>query len=127
MFANCQLMGVDIAFPDVCKSPVVPIPWPNFALGCTAIPKAWNILYLCTPAHNLATTTPLTNGDNAGVGLGVVVPRVMSESRHTIGAFTLRIKGSPQTRVTSLTRQNGGNAFGMRIVPSQPKILVLAA
>jgi hypothetical protein len=29
--------------------------------------------------------------------------------------------------VTSLTRQNGGNAFGMRIVPSQPKILVLAA
>jgi hypothetical protein len=127
MFANCQLMGIDIAFPDVCKSPVVPIPWPNFALGCIAIPKAWNILCLCTPTHNLATITPLTNGDNAGVGLGVVMQKVMSESRHTTGAYSVRIKTSPLSRVISLTRQNGGNTFGMRIVPSQPKVLVLAA
>jgi len=127
MFANCQLMGVDLGFPDVCKSPVIPIPYPNIALSCTAIPKAWNILYLCTPAHNLATRTPITNGDNAGVGLGVPVPSVMGESAHTLGAFTMLIKGSPQTRLTSMTRQNRGNVIGMRIVPSQPKILVLAA
>lgn len=127
MFANCQLMGVDMAIPDVCKSPAIPIPYPNIGLGCTAIPKAWNILYVCAPAHNLATVTPMTNGDNAGIGLGVVVPQVMSQSQHTLGAFTVLVKSSPLTRLTSPTRQNGGNAIGMRIVPSQPKVLVLAA
>jgi hypothetical protein len=65
MFANCQMMGVDLAFPDVCKTPpAIPIPYPNIALGPTAIPNAWNILFMCAPAHNLATVTPLTNGDN---------------------------------------------------------------
>jgi hypothetical protein len=49
MFANCQLMGMDMAFPDVCKSPV-PIPFPNMALGPMAIPNAWNILFMaCRP------------------------------------------------------------------------------
>ncbi|MET3495455.1 DUF4150 domain-containing protein [Variovorax boronicumulans] len=127
MFANCQLMGMDLAIPDVCKTPAIPIPYPNFALGPTAIPKAWNILYLCTPAHNLATRTPITFGDNAGIGLGVAVQSVMGQSQHTLGAFTLLVKGSAQTRLTSMTRQNRGNAMGMRIVPSQPKILVLMA
>lgn len=43
MFANCQLFGVDLAFPDVCLTPMpapTPIPYPDIALGPTAIPNA---------------------------------------------------------------------------------------
>ncbi|RQO44129.1 type VI secretion protein [Variovorax sp. KBW07] len=127
MFANCQLMGLDLAFPDVCKTPpAIPIPYPNIALGPTAIPNAWNILFMCAPAHNLATVTPLTNGDNAGVTLGVISPSVMGPSRHVTGSFTVLLKGSPATRMTSLSVQNRSNALGMRIVPSQFKVLMLA-
>ena len=128
MFANAQMMGVDLAFPDVCKTPpALPIPYPNFALGPTAIPNAWNILYGGTPAHNMATITPITNGDNAGVLMGVVSQTVMGQSRHLTGAFTVLLKGTPATRMTSLTLQNSTNMVGMRIVPSQFKVLMLAA
>ena len=127
MFANCQMMGMDLAFPDVCKTPpAIPIPYPDFALGPTAIPNAYNILYMCTPAHNMATVTPLTNGDNAGVAMGVVSQTVMGQSRHLTGAFTVLLKGTPATRMTSLTLQNSTNMVGMRIVPSQFKVLMLA-
>ena len=38
MFANSQMMGTDIAFPDVCLTPPipVPVPYPNVARGPTA-------------------------------------------------------------------------------------------
>ncbi|MDX3905811.1 MAG: DUF4150 domain-containing protein [Pigmentiphaga sp.] len=129
MFANCQMMGMDLAFPDVCKTPpaALPIPYPNMAMGPTAIPNAWNILYMGTPAHNLATTTPITMGDTPGVMLGIAAPSVMGPSRHITGAFTVLVKGTPATRMTSLSMQNRNNALGMRIVPSQFKILMLAA
>ena len=37
MFANCQMGGQDMGFPDVCLTPSpvgpVPIPYPNIAMG----------------------------------------------------------------------------------------------
>lgn len=129
MFANCQLCGTDIAFPDVCLTPTptpVPIPYPDIAMGPTAIPNAYNILYMGAPAHNMATVTPLTNGDNPGVATGVASGTVMGPSRHLTGAFTVLLKGSPATRLTSVSLQNSTNAVGVRAVPSQFKVVMLA-
>lgn len=129
MFANCQLFGVDLAFPDVCLTPMptpTPIPYPDIALGPTAIPNAFNILFMGMPAHNMATITPLTNGDNPGVATGVASGTVMGPSRHLTGSFTVLLKGTPATRLTSMSLQNATNAIGMRIVPSQFKVLMLA-
>lgn len=131
MFANCQLSGVDLAFPDVCLTPMpiltpAPVPYPNIALGATSIPNAMNILFMGMPAHNMATVTPLTNGDNLGVANGVVSATVMGPSRHLTGSFTVLLKGSPATRLTSVSLQNSINASGMRIIPSQFKVLLLA-
>ena len=43
MFANCQLGGMNLGFPDVCLTPSpvgpVPIPYPNMASGLTANPS----------------------------------------------------------------------------------------
>ncbi|WP_353150509.1 PAAR-like domain-containing protein [Pollutimonas bauzanensis] len=129
MFANCQLMGLDLAFPDICKTPpaLLPIPYPNLALGPMGIPNAWNILLMGMPAHNLLTTVPLTNGDNAGLALGLISPSVMGPSRHITCVPNVLFKCIPATRLTSLAVQNRCNALGARVVPSQIKVVLLGA
>ncbi|MDR0217523.1 MAG: DUF4150 domain-containing protein [Enterobacteriaceae bacterium] len=131
MFANTQGGGLDFAAPDVCLTPagpaVVPVPYPNTAQGNTATPNVPNILFVGSPVHNLATITPMTNGDNAGVNMGVASGTVMGSSRHTQGANSVLIKGSPITRLSSMTSQNSTNSVGSRIAPSQTKVLISAS
>jgi hypothetical protein len=130
MFANTQMMGMDMAFPDVCLTPagpvMVPVPYPNIAMGPTAIPNQMTVMIMAMPAHNLGTITPMTNGDNAGVGLGVISGLVMGPSRHLTGALTVLFSGMPATRLTSVSMQNSTNTVGARLIPSQPTVLLLA-
>ncbi|MDR6887723.1 MULTISPECIES: DUF4150 domain-containing protein [Variovorax] len=130
MFANCQMMGTDMGFPDVCLTPTpagpVPIPYPNIAMGPMAVPNCPTILFMCMPAHNLATTIPMTNGDNTGVNMGVASGTVMGPSRHVTGAFTVLLNGMPATRMTSMSLQNSTNCPGVRLVPSQALVLLLS-
>jgi len=112
----------------VCLTPTpapVPIPYPNIAMGPMGVPATYNILFMCAPAHNMSTQVPLTNGDNAGVNMGVASGTVMGPSRHLTAAFTILLNGMPATRLTSMSLQNSTNCPGMRIVPSQVKVLLL--
>jgi hypothetical protein len=128
MFANSQMMGMDLGFPDVCLTPPVPVPvpYPNIAMGPMGVPAAYNVLFMCTPAHNLSTTVVMTNGDNAGLMTGVASGTVMGPSRHVTAAFTVLVLGMPATRLTSIAIQNSTNCPGVRIVPSQVKVVLLA-
>ena len=131
MFANTQMAGQDVGtVPDVCLTPSpagpIPIPYPNIAMGPTAIPSQVTVLVLAAPVHNLSTTIPMTNGDNAGVNMGVASGTVMGPSRHTTGAMTVIVGGAPVSRLTSMSLQNSTNCPGARVVPSQTKVLVLA-
>jgi hypothetical protein len=130
MFGNSQMMGMDVGFPDVCNTPTppgpVPIPYPNIAAGPMGVPAAYKVLFMATPAHNLSTVVPLTNGDNAGVATGVASGMVMGPSRHVTAAYTCLVGGMPVTRLGSTSLQNGTNCPGVRVVPSQFKVLVLA-
>jgi hypothetical protein len=129
MFANTQMMGIDTGFPDVCLTPMpapVPVPYPNIATGPMGVPAAYNILFMAAPAHNMATSVPLSNGDNAGVAMGVASGMVMGPSRPVTAAFTVLVDGMPATRLTSVNIQNSTNCPGARIVPSQVKVLLLA-
>lgn len=124
------MMGIDTGFPDVCLTPTpagpVPIPYPNIAAGPMGVPAAYTVLFGCTPAHNMSTIIPLTNGDNAGVAMGVASGIVMGPSRHLTAAFTVLVGGMPATRLTSMSLQNSTNCPGCRIVPSQVRVLLLA-
>jgi hypothetical protein len=131
MFANSQAGGTDMAFPDVCLTPAppappVPIPYPNTASRPTAVSAVYKVLIAGTPAHNMNTEIPMSNGDNAGVNMGVASGRVMGPSRCTTGATTVLIGSMPATRLTSTTLQNGTNAPGACIAPSQTKVIILA-
>lgn len=132
MFANTQMMGMDMGFPDVCLTPAppspapIPIPYPNIAMGPMGVPAVYKVLYMCAPAHNMATVVPLSNGDNPGLATGVASGTVMGPDRHLTAAFTTLVGGMPATRLTSVALQNSTNCPGMRIVPSQVKVMILS-
>lgn len=129
MFANTQMGGVDMGAPDVCLTPSpapVPVPYPNVAAGPMSTAPVYNVLILGAPIHNLSTSVPLTNGDNAGVSMGVASGTVMGPSRHLTAAFTILMGGAPATRLSSASLQNSTNCPGARIVPSQTKVVLLA-
>jgi hypothetical protein len=130
MFGNSQMGGIDLAFPDVCLTPAfpvpIPVPYPNIAAGPMAVGAVYHVLFMGAPAHNLGTIIPMTNGDNAGVALGVASGTVMGPARHLTGAFSCLVGGMPVSRLTSVSLQNSTNIPGARLVPSQVKVLVLA-
>lgn len=131
MFANTQMGGMNFAFPDVCNTPTpagpVPIPYPNIDMAPTAVPTVFNVFISGTPAHNMSTMGTISNGDNAGLAMGVASGMVMGPRRHMTGAFTTLIGGMPATKMTSMTGQNGMslNVPGASLVPSQFKLMIL--
>ncbi|MCY1376817.1 hypothetical protein D9M69_643360 [compost metagenome] len=50
----------------------------------------------------------------------------MGPCRHLTGAFTVLFQGMPATRLTSNSLQNSTNCPGVRAVPSQSLVLLLA-
>jgi hypothetical protein len=130
MFANSQMGGIDLGFPDVCMTPMgptpVPVPYPNITMGPLGVPPVAKVLFGMAPSHNMATTMVTSMGDNPGVATGVASGTVMGPTRHVTAAFTVLLTGLPATRMTSVGIQNNTNTVGMRIAPSQVKVLLLA-
>ena len=136
MFAKTQMGGLDFAIPDVCLTPVptpagpvpVPIPYPNLALPMTAIPTQFNVMTVCMPNHNLATITPMSNGDNGGVMGNPLSGMDMGPSKNLVGSFTTLIGGMPATTMLKPSGQNGlsPGALGMSMLPSQVSLMILS-
>ncbi len=132
MLANCQLMGMDFGMPDVCLTPTpvgpIPIPYPNIAMRPMALPPTADMrnLIMMMPAHNLATTIPMSNGDNVGVNMGVMSGLVMGPARNIMGSTNVMTACMPATKWLSNAMQNLTNVpAGMSLVPSQFKVLIM--
>ena len=130
MFAKTQMPAISLGFPDVCLTPSpvgpIPIPYPNIAMTSTSIPSIFNQFTCAMPDHNLATVTPISNGDNAGVALGVASGLVMGPSRDMLGSFKVFKSCMPATKMLMPTMQNSTNAPGMNLSPCQIKVLIMA-
>lgn len=132
MLAKTSAGGMCFAFPDVCLTPAppspspVPIPYPNMGIEPTDTQFVTNVLMTCTPSHNMSTKPIMSQGDNAGVAMGVASGTVMGQVRTVTAAFTVLVGGMPLTRLTSATIQNSTNAPGVKLVPSVTNVLVLA-
>ena len=120
---------MSLGFPDVCNvvTPAGPIPTPfvNIALSTTAIPNALTVLLSGAPAHNLLTSSVITSGDEAGVGMGVASGTFIGPSRHVKSSVKTFFGTAPATRLTDMTIQNSTNSVGMTITPGQVTVLVL--
>ncbi|MBF0239491.1 MAG: DUF4150 domain-containing protein [SAR324 cluster bacterium] len=135
MFASTQMGGVNMAFPDVCLTPMppfgipAPIPYPNVAAGLLANPgtAAIKVLTVCMPTHNMMTMGTISMGDTPGVMMGVMSAMIMGPHRTLIPAFTTLMGGLPTSRLLSMMGQNGLalNIPGVTIAPAQPKVLVM--
>jgi hypothetical protein len=85
------------------------------------------VLIMAMPAHNMMTTTPMSNGDNSGVMMNPLSGMVMGPCRNLMGSTNLLMGGLPVTKMLSPTGQNGMSpgAFGMSMAPSQVKVMSL--
>lgn len=134
-FAITQLGGLNLAFPDVCLTPIptpvgpipIPIPYPNLSMPMMAIPSQFKVFTMCMPNHNLLTIAPMSMGDFPGLMLNPLSGMVMGPTRHLLGSFKTFMGGLPATRLLSLSGQNGilPGSFGLELVPCQIKMMVL--
>lgn len=133
MFQQTMMGGMTMGFPDVCLTPTpvgpVPIPYPNISTGVTTIPTTTAITVLtdCMPSHNQMSEIFISNGDNAGVNMGVASGMVMGPTEFILGSLTVLKGGMPAQRMTSMTGHNGlsMNCPGVALAPSQVTVLVL--
>lgn len=132
MFINTMLEGMNTAFPDVCETPAaagipIPTPYPNISMTEEAVPAAYTVLIDGAPALNMSSTPVISQGDDAGLELGVVSFMIMGPTRHLLAAETCLIEGMPATRLTDMTGQNGEipNAVGATVVPCQETVICL--
>jgi carboxyl-terminal processing protease len=111
-------VGMNMGFPDVCVTPVgpvpTPIPYPNMAMNVTAVPFAENVLVSFMPGLNMGAEMPITLGDQAGVESPFMGP-----GRYTMGNPTVMINAMPAINLTCPTTGNDCiNPIGAVLVPS---------
>ncbi|KVN21663.1 type VI secretion protein [Burkholderia pyrrocinia] len=128
MYANCSAGGMAMAGSDVCKTPplAIPVPYPNIANQCEAVPNVPTIIYCGGPVHNLNTIIPVTHGDESGSMGGAASGTVAGPSRHVTGSGKVMIQGAPQTRLTDTNLPNNQNTAGQTVAPSQTITMTLS-
>lgn len=120
--------GKHLAVPDVCKTPagpsMVPMVYPNEAETNTSVPGQLKVVVMSQPAHNQATLTPVSKGDQAGTGLGMLSNLVMGPVAPAAGSSNLFLGPAPAIKMATPTKQNGINANvpGLTVSPSQMKL-----
>ena len=120
---------MNLAVPDVCKTPpaMAPVPYPNMAMAVAARPNVKKLMISGLLAQNFGTQTMISNGDNPGVGLGVISQSVMGPSRWVTGVSNVFVEKLLATRVADSTAQNRRNAVGKCVMPGQTKVLLIGA
>ncbi len=120
--------GQSLAFPDVCNTPVgpatAPVPYPNVASNAQAASFSAFVKVSMVNALNLASTIPMTNGDQAGVAH----PTVMGAATYTAGNPTVFVDRLPAISLLSPTTGNNMNApVGAVLVPSAVNVFYSCA
>jgi len=126
--------GSCMAMPDVCKTPTpagpVPIPYPNTAQNAMPMvpTAALNVMISAKNAMMENSMISMTNGDNAGVAMGVVSNTVMGPAQFKLGSTRVKVNGRGLAYLGSIVGHNGpSNAnmpAGSQIAPSAPNVLV---
>lgn len=121
------------AFPDTCLVPAapspIPTPFPNIAQCATALAPtcALRVKVMNMPMLHKGSVFPMTQGDEAGTGGGVVSGMFMGQAVYRAGVSTVKIEGNDAVTAMMATAHNGASAnapAGSQIAPSQAKVIV---
>ena len=130
MFAVTIAGGQLMAVPDVCNTPTpagpVPTPYPNTAMPAMGTPPVENVMIGGSPALNLSSEIPMTNGDQGGTAGGVASGTFMQAAKFTQGSQKVMIGGNPAVRLSSPTSHNNNNAIGAVLAPSQTVVMIMS-
>ncbi|MBI3897235.1 MAG: DUF4150 domain-containing protein [Gammaproteobacteria bacterium] len=128
MFLNINLGVLNLCFPDVCYliTPVGPIPLPlvNLTFSCTKFPPVFRVIIGGGMSENLFSFSPISIGDEAGTGMGMISGMIIGPDHTIIGSFTVFLECAPATHMLSLTIQNMINGIGLSLTLMQPRVLV---
>ncbi|QFY41578.1 DUF4150 domain-containing protein [Candidatus Methylospira mobilis] len=123
--------GMNLGFPDVCLTMVgpapAPIPYPNISMCTMCDPASTgdNMLLDFMPSVHLMSEPLMSQGDDAGVLLGVVSHLIMGPSEFMTGIPNVLIEGFPAQTLLSVTGQNGlaENCPGTTLTPTQLTVI----
>ncbi|MFO0756961.1 MAG: DUF4150 domain-containing protein [Byssovorax sp.] len=127
---STKAAGVCFAFPDVCLVPAapspVPTPLPNVAQCCDAKDTVDTVLVQNQEVIVETSSIPMSSGDEAGSGGGVVSGTFMGCVKFKTASAKVYAKGKRVVLFGAMTAHNGDNAnmpAGQQIAPSQGKVL----
>jgi Tuberculosis necrotizing toxin/Domain of unknown function (DUF4150) len=114
---TARQLGVPVVVfnrPDVCKSPVAPVPYPIFAPLDSSILTTPTVRATSVPTFNLKSRVPLVLGDEAGVGMGVQSGTFSGTGLTwpTGSSSTVRAEKALLVRHDDPFMMNGGNTTG---------------
>ncbi len=132
MFMMSMGSGQVMGFPDTCLTPTpvpTPVPYPNLAQSALAPQAVKTVLCSCTPTVNMSADIIMSNGNQAGVNLGVASHTIMGSCVWILGSVKTFVGGTPVQRLGSVSTCNclgsTPNGPGTAIAPSQVRVLVL--
>lgn len=101
-------------YPDVCKSPTAPVPYPIVAPFTPSTAVATTVQGTKAPLFTMASKIPAVQGDEAGVGKGVKSGTHAGGgvSEPVTSSTTVRAEKSFVVRNGDLFTMNGGNTLG---------------
>lgn len=116
--ASNRGVGMNLGFPDVCVTPVgpvpTPIPYPNMAMNAAAVPFAMTLYLSFVNALNMGSVIPMTLGDQPGT-----LSPFMGPGRYTMGNPVVNVEGLPAINLLCPTTGNNMiNGLGAVVVPS---------
>lgn len=110
LVASVSSVHMGMAPVDICKTPAppIPIPYPNIALSATMGPGyATKTFSIMTPIWTKKGKTAISNGDNAGVALGIMSSKVMGMCEIVMASLDVTAEGGGVVRTLDMTDQNG--------------------
>lgn len=128
--ASTMLLGTCSGPADVCDTPSplgnVPIPYVNVGLLSSCVNAVSKVMIEMKPVVALGSMIVPSQGDEPGVGLGVVSKAVMGPISFLTYSSKVYAQGRPMVFHTATTGHNGPvpNTTGSQILPSQLKVLI---
>lgn len=108
-------------YPDVCRSPKVPVPYTIVAYQNDDANTASSVFMTGQRAHKQNSIVTKCTGDEPGIGLGVKSNTVSSICHRKEHSKTVRIEGQWATRDTDEWWMNNKNTIGKLVWPKHQK------
>jgi carboxyl-terminal processing protease len=129
--ASNRLGGAMVASPDVCLTPLgpvpVPVPYTNVAYTAAAVGFSTVVVLSGGNALHLGTVLAMSTGDEPGVVGGVLSGTTRGLANFTAGCPKVFFEGLPAIGLTSTGLSNQGNVPGVVTLPSPTNTALMLA